>query len=162
MRRSLAFLWWFRFVAIAIVIAGQSVVRAQWEERDDGDRPVYQRRAFEWNGHRDDRRKHRFHKTHIWVPPQVNAGWFQRPYPYHLDYYKMRYGGSYAPYFGNLYGPPQVVTAPPYYGPYGDFQFANPGGGAYPAGYPAAPNGVMNAAPAEQSAPANGDELPSP
>jgi hypothetical protein len=30
----------------------------------------------------------------------------------------MRYGGSYAPYFGNLYGPPQVVTAPPYYGPY--------------------------------------------
>jgi hypothetical protein len=49
---------------------------------------------------------------------QVNAGWFQRPYPYHLDYYRMRYGGSYAPYFGNLYGPPQVVTAPPYYGPY--------------------------------------------
>jgi hypothetical protein len=48
----------------------------------------------------------------------VNSGWFQRPYPYHLDYYRMKWGGSYAPYFGNLYGPPQVVTAPPYYGPY--------------------------------------------
>jgi hypothetical protein len=33
-------------------------------------------------------------------------GWLQRPYPYHLDYYKMKYGGSYEPYFGNLYGPP--------------------------------------------------------
>jgi hypothetical protein len=35
-----------------------------------------------------------------------NDSWFQRPYPYHLDYYRMRYGGSYEPYFGNLYGPP--------------------------------------------------------
>jgi hypothetical protein len=42
----------------------------------------------------------------------------------------MRYGGSYAPYFGNLYGPPQVVTAPPYYGPYY-------GGYDAPNGYPA-------------------------
>jgi hypothetical protein len=40
----------------------------------------------------------------------------------------MRYGGSYAPYFGNLYGPPQVVTAPPYYGPYyGNFGYPNEG-----------------------------------
>jgi hypothetical protein len=37
---------------------------------------------------------------------QVSSGWFQRPYPYHLDYYRALYGGSYAPYFGNLYGPP--------------------------------------------------------
>lgn len=29
----------------------------------------------------------------------------------------MRWGGSYAPYFGNLYGPPNVVLGvPPYYG----------------------------------------------
>ena len=35
-----------------------------------------------------------------------NDGWFQRPYPYHLDYYRMKYNGSYEPYFGNLYGPP--------------------------------------------------------
>lgn len=52
----------------------------------------------------------------------------------------MRYGGSYAPYFGNLYGPPQVVTAPPYYGPYGGYGYPNGLGydGAYPAhGVPA-------------------------
>ncbi len=135
--------------------------RAQSSGDDDGrGGPVYQRRAFEWNKHHDDRRKHRFGKKHIWVPPQVNAGWFQRPYPYHLDYYKMRYGGSYAPYFGNLYGPPQVVTAPPYYGPYGDFQFANPGGGAYPAGY--GPPKEQFAPSNLPVAPSNGSELPAP
>jgi hypothetical protein len=46
----------------------------------------------------------------------------------------MRYGGSYAPYFGNLYGPPQVVTAPPYYGPYYD-EHGFPNGPAYDPGY---------------------------
>ena len=35
-----------------------------------------------------------------------NYGWLQRPYPYHLDYYRMKYGGSYEPYMGNIYGPP--------------------------------------------------------
>jgi hypothetical protein len=46
-------------------------------------------------------------------------GWFQRPYPYHLDYYRMRYGGSYAPYFGNISGPP-VVLGPMFgFGPFG-------------------------------------------
>jgi hypothetical protein len=51
----------------------------------------------------------------------------------------MRYGGSYAPYFGNLYGPPQVVTAPPYYGQYY-------GGYDMPNGYvqPGYANGVMS------------------
>lgn len=44
----------------------------------------------------------------------VSGFQFQRPYPYHLDYYRMRYGGSYEPYFGNLYGPPQFYA--PYYG----------------------------------------------
>lgn len=55
----------------------------------------------------------------------------------------MRYGGSYAPYFGNLYGPPQVVTAPPYYGPYyggygGEFGngYAAPSYGGAPLEYP--------------------------
>lgn len=37
-------------------------------------------------------------------------GGFRRPYPYHLDYYRLRYGGSYAPYFGNIYGPPRVYA----------------------------------------------------
>jgi hypothetical protein len=59
---------------------------------------------------------------------------FQRPYPYHLDYYRMRYGGSYEPYHGFLYGTPrvfaphagvyapQVGTAPdPYFMPFDSF-----------------------------------------
>jgi hypothetical protein len=41
------------------------------------------------------------------MPPM---GGFRRPYPYHLDYYRLRYGGSYAPYFGNIYGPPRVYA----------------------------------------------------
>ena len=89
---------------------------------------------------RDFRRDSRF------VSPQVSAGWFQRPYPYHLDYYKMRYGGSYAPYFGNLYGTPQVVNYPPYYGPYyggygGGYAngYGQPGYGGVPMEYPANP-----------------------
>jgi len=51
--------------------------------------------------------------------------WFQRPYPYHLDYYRLRYGGSYAPYFGYLYGTPDVLLNSPAYGPI-------PWGGEYP------------------------------
>ena len=90
---------------------------------DGGGRPpVYQRHAFDWRhaqgGVHGDRHGRRHDRKSSWRAPQVSAGWFQRPYPYHLDYYRMRYGGSYAPYFGNLYGPPQVVTAPPYFGPY--------------------------------------------
>lgn len=82
--------------------------------------PVYQRHAFGGSmqgrgaGHSGSGHEH---FAIVNVPP-MNAGSFQRPYPYHLDYYRMRYGGSYEPYFGNLYGPPQVVTAPPYYGAY--------------------------------------------
>lgn len=50
---------------------------------------------------------------------QFSGGWFQRPYPYHLDYYKMRYGGSYAPYYGNLYGPSNSFYPAQYNGDYG-------------------------------------------
>src|SRR4029079_3821601 len=46
---------------------------------------------------------------------QMQSGWFQRPYPYHLDYYKMRFNGP--PYAGNTFGTPGVIF-PPYYGPY--------------------------------------------
>lgn len=135
--------------------------------QDDGQRwpPVYQRRAFEWR----DRHAERFRRRHPpqMIAPPVSAGWFQRPYPYHLDYYRMRYGGSYAPYFGNLYGPPQVVTAPPYFGPYyGGFGMEPPwpSGAWGSAGYP---NGSNNA-PAPNSPPSsappqsNGDSLPPP
>lgn len=68
----------------------------------------------------------------------VSAGTFQRPYPYHLDYYKQRYGGSYEPYFGNLYGPPNVVLGG-VYGGYGAPVYAPPYGYPAAADYPAAP-----------------------
>jgi hypothetical protein len=99
---------------------------------------VYQRHAYGgWHNDRGNYRGHNGPHHYVTIPaPQVNAGWFQRPYPYHLDYYRMRYGGSYAPYFGNLYGPPQVVTAPPYYGPYYDGYIGAYGG--YGIGYPPA------------------------
>jgi hypothetical protein len=42
--------------------------------------------------------------------PTVQGYWFQRPYPYHLDFYRQAYGGSYEPYFGFLYGTPSVYA----------------------------------------------------
>ncbi|QDU90536.1 hypothetical protein Pla175_39420 [Pirellulimonas nuda] len=53
--------------------------------------------------------------------PSIASGTFQRPYPFHLDYYKQKFGGSYDPYFGNLYGPPNVVLATPFVGGSGYF-----------------------------------------
>lgn len=52
----------------------------------------------------------------------MSGGQFQRPYPYHLDYYRMKWGGSYEPYFGNLYGPPNVVLGWP-----GTYGYGGPG-----------------------------------
>lgn len=83
--------------------------------------PTYQRKGS-WDGpdrgHHRDRRHHGFPQ----FTSKVSAGTFQRPYPYHLDYYKMKYGGSYAPYFGNLYGPPiNNFFGTPFVGGFGGF-----------------------------------------
>lgn len=81
------------------------------------------------------KRHHGHHPHKPYTPPQVSGGHFQRPYPYHLDYYRMRWGGSYAPYFGNLYGPPNVVLGAPYfYGGYYGY-----GGGPTSVPYEAPP-----------------------
>jgi hypothetical protein len=77
-------------------------------------RPTYQRRGLDWKDKGHKRRREHFQRS--WNGPQVSNGWFQRPYPYHLDYYKMRWGGSYAPYFGNLYGTPFGTPAVVYGG----------------------------------------------
>jgi hypothetical protein len=78
------------------------------------------------------------------IGPDISSGSRQRPYPYHLDYYKMKYGGSYAPYFGNLYGPPTFVGFPffggvgtfnPWIGYEGGFNGYPPGGVGYPMGW---------------------------
>jgi hypothetical protein len=153
----------FRGVLLLGVALGHSLLGAEhasaeaWQDGDESPKsgpPVYQwhpkdGHASDGHGHdeRHDRRDYR--RDSRYVPPQVSAGWFQRPYPYHLDYYKMRYGGSYAPYFGNLYGTPQVVNYPPYYGPYyGGYEggyangYGQPGYGGIPMAYPANP-GMM-------------------
>jgi hypothetical protein len=60
---------------------------------------------------------------------QFSGNYFTRPYPYHLDYYRMKYGGSYAPYYGNLYGQPNSVYPPQYNGDYGPNYYGPDGGG---------------------------------
>jgi hypothetical protein len=163
-RFSLKLIVWIAVAGVALTVVGRQHARAESPDHRDrrGDWPVYQRHAFDWMDKRE--RGDRFQNDrfrHAFAPP-VSSGWFQRPYPYHLDYYRMRYGGSYAPYFGNLYGPPQVVTAPPYYGPYY---------GGYESGYPPSygPNGMLDEPPQEEgapkdqaAAPPNGDSLPPP
>ncbi|MGI9457235.1 MAG: hypothetical protein ACR2NU_11785 [Aeoliella sp.] len=101
-----------RLILLAMLVmgaAGESIAKS----------PTYQRTRHAWHGnHAQGQSKHFSHFHHH---PQVSGAHFQRPYPYHLDYYRMRYGGDYAPYFGNLYGPPAVYA--PYFGgqpsPYG-------------------------------------------
>ena len=69
-----------------------------------------------WNG---GSRGNRNRRGNGYYPQQFSGSYFTRPYPYHLDYYKMRYGGSYAPYFGNLYGQSNSVYPAQYNGDYG-------------------------------------------
>jgi len=136
------------------------------EHRGGGNWRGYQRHAFERGDH--DRRRDRrdFRRGLPWMAAPVESGWFQRPYPYHLDYYRMRYGGSYAPYFGNLYGPPQVVTAPPYYGPYyGGYggEYGNGYGQPGPAIYPGVQSATEDSAATKKSESQMKDEgLPAP
>jgi len=155
-------------VGLAVAMFGAAQALAQpWQnsggQSNDGP-SVYQWHPTDGHadgGHRHDERRDRrdFRRESRFVSPQVSANWFQRPYPYHLDYYKMRYGGSYAPYFGNLYGTPQVVNYPPYYGPYyggygGDYSNGNgqPGYGGVPMEYPANHGMMVPGMEAEESA----------
>jgi hypothetical protein len=141
--------------AAALTHLAHSIAQAQPPGADYGQsygEPVYQRHSSNWNNKRGHHGRR--DRGPVWMTPQVNSGWFQRPYPYHLDYYKMRYGGSYAPYFGNLYGTPQVVTAPPYYGPYyGNFEAGGAGGYPPNGAYPSGPNGMVLEPPIEEGVP---------
>jgi len=107
--------------------------------------PGYQRHRDDWGWRGHDRWRNNFDR---WPMQQSTSAWFQRPYPYHLDYYKMRWGGSYAPYFGNLYGTPfgtpQVVGNSGWgYGPWGwgvdGYGFGSIGVGGPPVGFPGVP-----------------------
>ncbi len=136
-------------VVMALVLLVSAASSASAESAGGGSSPVYQRKshaASPWGGRG-------YGGSFRRGGPPVASGWFQRPYPYHLDYYRMRYGGSYAPYFGNLYGTPNVVITP-YYGGYGSYYSgygAPPPGysggmvGGPPAGYPASPEAAGGA-----------------
>ena len=69
--------------------------------------------------------KHRYPRFRQPSQSYYQNGWYQRPYPFHLDYYRMQYGGSYDPYFGNIYGPPRIYNFGPMAPFFGGF------GGAY-------------------------------
>ena len=109
-------------IVAALVVAAVSAARTFAQA--NGGWNGYQRHAGnddrrdDRHDRRDDRRDRRDfrRKFPMIVSTQVSSAWFQRPYPYHLDYYKMRYGGSYAPYFGNLYGTPFGTPAVVYGG----------------------------------------------
>lgn len=82
------------------------------------------------------------------VPPRASiaSGSFQRPYPYHLDYYKQRYNGGYEPYQGNLYGPPSVVGTQPF--AFSEYPSAQPQGNAAPTPPTSTPPATDAASPA--------------
>jgi hypothetical protein len=85
--------------------------------------PTYQRKGT-FAGHGQDHGDWR-RRPMPQFSSQTNAGSFQRPYPYHLDYYRAKWGGSYAPYFGNLYGPPNFFFGTPFFGGFGPFNGFN-------------------------------------
>jgi hypothetical protein len=140
-RTRIAVCHWYRPIVaamLALVALAPVAASAQPSSTQDGQSwSGYQRKSSwsgSWHDNRRDDRRSKFNN----FSPQVNAGWFQRPYPYHLDYYKMKWGGSYAPYFGNLYGPPNISYQTPYYGDYspyyggyGGYGYPPPNGGGY-------------------------------
>jgi hypothetical protein len=174
-RFSLRFVVLLSGVASAFSMLGAERISAEPLQGDNGHPnggpPVYQWHPSDDHRHEDHRDRRDFRRESRFVSPQVSAGWFQRPYPYHLDYYRMRYGGSYAPYFGNLYGTPQVVNYPPYYGPYytgygagNTGGFGQPGYNGMPMEYPGNAGITMPGNGIEGSIPAaaGGEALPTP
>lgn len=97
-----------------------------YQRQRGGGPPSYSGRFGRDHKDRFDRRGRHAPTGHQfeYLPPQpavAHGAWFQRPYPYHLDYYRLRYGGTYEPYYsGGLYGTPQVIAPPAFgygYGP---------------------------------------------
>ena len=113
-RTVTAYAGWAAVVAFGLIAALPGPALAQMG--GDGESwSGYQRKgtfAGHGQGHSGDFRRRDIPR----FSSQVSAGSFQRPYPFHLDYYRAKWGGSYAPYFGNLYGPPNFFFGTPFYG----------------------------------------------
>ncbi len=155
-------------VLLAAVLAYAQPQQGGNREQHGGQWSGYQRQGGDWKRRDHDRRRDKFDRRQM---PQVSSAWFQRPYPYHLDYYKMRWGGSYAPYFGNLYGTPFGTPQVVYGGGLGAGVWGTEGyGNGYgPGVIGGQPNGfrgvpysysMMPEFPAETAAPANGQATP--
>jgi hypothetical protein len=89
-----------------------------------GQGPVYQWHPTDGHGpggdhmfdgyRRENRRTNRdTRRDYRRESPRVSAGWYERPYPDHLDFFRMRFGSRVGA-LGAPYGP----TLPAYYGPY--------------------------------------------
>ena len=123
--------------AAAIACVASGTVYAQAGGGSGAAGPTYQRKGtFAEHGpkHGGDWRQ----RPMMQYSSRTSAGSFQRPYPYHLDYYRAKWGGSYAPYFGNLYGPPNYFFNGTGFfggfGPYSGFNGFN-GGFGFNGGY---------------------------
>ncbi len=92
-----------------------------------------------WGNHHPPQHKPDHHRPTrpVVQAPSIESGHFVRPYPFHLDYYRMRWGGSYEPYFGNLHGPANIIVAPsfvapnPFFGNQFNNQFGTPFGNQF-------------------------------
>ena len=120
-------------VALVVLALGASnSALAQGYQRSRGSNAPMHGGGGGWSnghggGHRQYPPQQHGYKQPQGFSAQMSGGQFQRPYPYHLDYYRMKWGGSYEPYFGNLYGPPNVVLGWPgvYGGPGWNNQWGN-------------------------------------
>jgi hypothetical protein len=70
----------------------------------NGPPQTYQRQGSDWSRRGRDRRRDNFGQSFPFTTPQVNSGWYQRPYPTHLDYFRLRSNEAPPPYYGNWNG----------------------------------------------------------
>ncbi len=56
---------------------------------------------------------HRGRRGHRFQQQPYGYGQFYRPFPYHLDLYRVRYGGSYSPYHSPAYLQPNPIFVYP-------------------------------------------------
>jgi hypothetical protein len=77
--------------AIGIALLAAVLVYGQPPQNNGGSQdsqsPMYQRHGSDWRRDGHDRRRDRFNQYGRRAMPHVSSGGFQRPYPYHLEYY---------------------------------------------------------------------------
>jgi hypothetical protein len=96
--------------AIVAMSARAELTHAQPPQGNNGGPPsgpqVYQSQGFGRSHDGRDRRRDDFRQSNRFMGPQFNSGWFQRPYPTHLDYFRLRSNEAPPRYYGDWYGAP--------------------------------------------------------